>query len=272
MILILFLGSPRSALIVGITIPFAMIVAFILMRHTNISVNLLSLGAIDFGIIVDGAIVMIGGDPAPARSETGPATHRNRRPRRRAPGGASDLLCHRGHHHHLSAAVRASADRGQAVLSAGLCGRLRAVRRAGVRTAGRAWPRLSRLSPAASHVSQLGAAPARAALLVTLQSSLGRPRIVYALSAAAAIAIILLGATVWREFLPELDEGALFLHAELPPGISLRKATEMVADLQAHRERIPRGVVCRQPHRPQRRRHRSVDALAHGGGDRVARL
>lgn len=57
-VLILFLGSPRSALIVGITIPFAMVVAFILMYHTGISANLLSLGAIDFDIIVDGAIVM----------------------------------------------------------------------------------------------------------------------------------------------------------------------------------------------------------------------
>jgi len=57
-VLILFLGSPRSALIVGITIPFAMMVAFILMNLTKIPANLLSLGAIDFGIIVDGAIVM----------------------------------------------------------------------------------------------------------------------------------------------------------------------------------------------------------------------
>ncbi len=57
-VLILFLGSPRSALIVGITVPFAMVMAFILMYHAGISANLLSLGAIDFGIIVDGAIVM----------------------------------------------------------------------------------------------------------------------------------------------------------------------------------------------------------------------
>src|SRR5262249_10448012 len=57
-VLILFLGSPRSALLVGITIPFAMLTAFILMFHTRVSANLLSLGAIDFGIIVDGAIVM----------------------------------------------------------------------------------------------------------------------------------------------------------------------------------------------------------------------
>src|SRR5215469_1316278 len=58
MVLILFLGSARSALIVGATIPFAMLVTFILMYHTGVSANLLSLGAIDFGIIVDGAIVM----------------------------------------------------------------------------------------------------------------------------------------------------------------------------------------------------------------------
>src|SRR5215475_12588169 len=57
-VLILFLGSPRSALIVGITIPFAMLVAFILMSLTKIPANLLSLGAIDFGIIVDASIVM----------------------------------------------------------------------------------------------------------------------------------------------------------------------------------------------------------------------
>ena len=57
-VLILFLGSPRSAVIVGLTIPFAMMMAFILMSLANIPANLLSLGAIDFGIIVDGAIVM----------------------------------------------------------------------------------------------------------------------------------------------------------------------------------------------------------------------
>src|SRR5205807_10366691 len=57
-VLMLFLGTPRSALIVGITIPFAMVSGFILLHLTTIPANLLSLGAIDFGIIVDGAIVM----------------------------------------------------------------------------------------------------------------------------------------------------------------------------------------------------------------------
>ena len=58
-VLMLFLGSPRSAMIIGVTIPFAMVTAFILMNlFAHIPANLLSLGAIDFGIIVDGAIVM----------------------------------------------------------------------------------------------------------------------------------------------------------------------------------------------------------------------
>ncbi len=57
-ILIFFLGSVRSALVVALTIPFALLFAFILMRMTGIPANLLSLGAIDFGIIVDGACIM----------------------------------------------------------------------------------------------------------------------------------------------------------------------------------------------------------------------
>jgi cobalt-zinc-cadmium resistance protein CzcA len=58
-VLIVFLGSWRGALLVAITIPLSLLVAFILMQFTNIPANLLSLGAIDFGIIVDGAIVML---------------------------------------------------------------------------------------------------------------------------------------------------------------------------------------------------------------------
>lgn len=59
MVLIVFLGSWRGALLVAITIPLSLLIAFILMHFTHIPANLLSLGAIDFGIIVDGAIVMM---------------------------------------------------------------------------------------------------------------------------------------------------------------------------------------------------------------------
>lgn len=59
LVLILFLGSWRGALLVAVTIPFSLLFAFILMHFTDVPANLLSLGAIDFGIIVDGAIVMM---------------------------------------------------------------------------------------------------------------------------------------------------------------------------------------------------------------------
>ena len=59
LVLIVFLGSWRGALIVSITVPLSLLIAFILMCLTNIPANLLSLGAIDFGIIVEGAIVMM---------------------------------------------------------------------------------------------------------------------------------------------------------------------------------------------------------------------
>jgi len=58
-VLIVFLGSWRGALLVAITIPISLLIAFLLMLMTNIPANLLSLGAIDFGIIVEGAIVMM---------------------------------------------------------------------------------------------------------------------------------------------------------------------------------------------------------------------
>src|SRR5271165_115834 len=58
LVLIVFLGSPRSALVVAVTIPMALVAVFSLLNLTHVSANLLSLGAIDFGILVDGAIVV----------------------------------------------------------------------------------------------------------------------------------------------------------------------------------------------------------------------
>src|SRR5690554_7034886 len=57
-ILVIFLGSIRSALVVAITIPFSILFSLIIMQLTTIPANLLSLGAIDFEIIVDGAVIM----------------------------------------------------------------------------------------------------------------------------------------------------------------------------------------------------------------------
>ena len=58
-VLILLLGNWRGALVVATIIPLSMLFAAILMRVFNVSGNLMSLGALDFGLIVDGAVVMV---------------------------------------------------------------------------------------------------------------------------------------------------------------------------------------------------------------------
>ncbi len=58
-ILGLFLFSVRTALIVAVTIPFSLMFSFICLDWRHIPANLLSIGAIDFGIIVDGSVVMV---------------------------------------------------------------------------------------------------------------------------------------------------------------------------------------------------------------------
>ena len=58
-VLLLLLGNWRGALLVATIIPLSMLFAAILMRAFNVSGNLMSLGALDFGLIVDGAVVMV---------------------------------------------------------------------------------------------------------------------------------------------------------------------------------------------------------------------
>ncbi|MEQ8977280.1 MAG: CusA/CzcA family heavy metal efflux RND transporter [Deltaproteobacteria bacterium] len=89
-VLLLLLGSFRGGLIVALAIPLSFVVAIIGMRIFGLSANLMSLGAIDFGIIVDGAVVMIEnvvrvvherrGDPTPHREKIRSAAHQVGRP------------------------------------------------------------------------------------------------------------------------------------------------------------------------------------------------
>ena len=61
LIVLLFLSDWRATLTVAVVIPLALLFAFICLRLRSMSANLLSLGAIDFGIIIDGAVVMVEG-------------------------------------------------------------------------------------------------------------------------------------------------------------------------------------------------------------------
>jgi len=88
-ILFLFLGNARGALIVALTIPFALLFASICLDLQHIPANLLSLGALDFGMVVDGAVVMVENivrhlgkpnDPRPAIVRIREAAHEVQRP------------------------------------------------------------------------------------------------------------------------------------------------------------------------------------------------
>lgn len=59
LILMILLGNLRAALITAFTIPITLLVTFILMKRWDISGNLMSLGALDFGIIIDGVVIVI---------------------------------------------------------------------------------------------------------------------------------------------------------------------------------------------------------------------
>jgi len=232
LILIVFLGSPRSALIVGMTIPFAVVAAFILMHHTKVSANLLSLGAIDFGIIVDGAIVML--EAILRRREANPdqpLTEADVRDAARQVARpiffASAVIITT--YLPLFAFNRIEAKLFYPLAYAVGYSQFAALAFALLVVPGLAYVayRRPRRMPDNSIMRRLEQLYRR-----TLRGSLRRPSIAYSVSAGAAVAIVILGATVWREFLPELDEGSLWLHAELQPGISLQKAREMVADLR----------------------------------------
>src|SRR5690606_14919325 len=60
-VLVFLLGNWRGGLIVASTIPLSLLFAFIMMHVFGVGANLMSLGAIDFGIIIDGAVIVVEG-------------------------------------------------------------------------------------------------------------------------------------------------------------------------------------------------------------------
>jgi heavy metal efflux system protein len=232
LILIVFLGSPRSALVVAVTIPLALVSVFCLLNLTKVSANLLSLGAIDFGILVDGAIVVTEAvlrrreampDEELSESEVRAATLQVTRPI----FFASLIIITA--YLPLFSFERAEAKlftpmaytMGYALFGALLTtltlvpGLAYFAFRAPGRVYHNRW--LEKLTGFYDRV---------------LGNCLAQPRIIYGVVAFALLAVIALGGTIGREFLPDLDEGALWLQVQLPTGISLNKASDMASDLR----------------------------------------
>jgi heavy metal efflux system protein len=239
LVLLLYLGSPRAALIVALTVPLALLTAFILMHHFKIPANLLSLGAIDFGIVVDGAIVMMESILHAFEKNEGKAltvqevlaiAHRLARP---IFFGMVVIITaylplfmfQRIEYKLFSPMAWAIgfALFGALVVSLTLIPGLAFV---AYRKPRRVWR-----NPVLEW--------ARAWHTKLLDWLLGRTAITITAFVLAVAGVAVLGATVGRDFLPYLDEGSIWMQVTLPPGISLTKATEMADALRSATREFP---------------------------------
>lgn len=231
-VLILFLGSPRSAMVAAVAIPMSLVTVFILMQFTHMSANLFSLGAIDFGVIVDGAIVIT------------EAILRKREEKPTEVLTEEDVMTVTGHvgrsiffatliivtayaplfafEHAEGKLFRPMAFTvGYALLAALLC--------------------TVTLTPALAYLALRKPRKLfhnkplewlQAGFTHSLGRLLHRLPLAYSIAGVAFCGVLLLGATIGREFLPDLDEGALWLQVQMPTGLSLDKASAMTAQLR----------------------------------------
>lgn len=239
LVLILILGNWRGALLVSITIPVALLIAFILMNLTGIPANLLSLGAIDFGIIVDGAIVML--ETILKKREGHPEEFLEEK-------SIAERVREVGRPILFSTFVIITAylplfsferverklftpmafTMSYAMLGALLVATLLipgiayAIYRKPRRIYRNRW--LERL---------------RDRYVRVLKRFLEKPRKVLVTALCVLLAGIALSITVGKDFLPELDEGSIWLQVTLPPGISVEKSRDLSDTLRAHTMKFP---------------------------------
>jgi len=233
-VLIIFLGRWRSALVIAITIPLSLLIAFILMYFTNIQANLLSLGAIDFGIIVEGSIVML--ETVLRKREENPVEELNK-----------------------ENIVNRCLEMGKPIFFSML---IIIMAYLPLFTFERIEKKM--FSPMAYTVgfAILGALAVALLLIPGLaftiyrkpqkvyhniwlekltrryhrftENLMEKPRKIFLPLAAILAATLVLSITVGKDFLPTLDEGSLWLQVQMPPGITLDKSKNMADTLRKH--------------------------------------
>jgi heavy metal efflux system protein len=231
LILFLFLGSPRAALIVAVTIPLALLSAFVGMRGLRIPANLLSIGAIDFGMIVDGSIVMV-------ENIFRTTVERHER------GESFDLVT----------VVRGAAREVARPIVFAIA--IIVASYLPIFTLQRVEGRLFRPMAFTVGFALLGAlivsitlvpvlstyvlkgplreaknpllALVRRGYLPAVGRLLRRPKLVFSIAGVLLVADALLYANIGSEFLPHLNEGALWVRASMPGNISLQEAERLV--------------------------------------------
>ncbi len=233
-VLIIFLGSWRSALVIAITIPLSLLIAFICMHFTNLQANLLSLGAIDFGIIVEGSIVML--ETVLKKREENPEEELQ-----------------------LDNIVKRCVEMGKPIFFSML---IIIMAYLPLFTFERIEKKM--FSPMAYTVGFAIMGALTVALLLTpglafiiyrkpqkvyknrwlenltkkyrryVVKLVERPGKTFLPMAVILAATIILSITVGKDFLPTLDEGSLWLQVQMPPGITLEKSKALADTLRNH--------------------------------------
>lgn len=238
-VLLFFLGSVRAALLTAITIPLAMLFAFVCMHVAGIPANLLSLGALDFGVIVDATLVMV--------------EHVIRK--------LDDYEKRPDHHYfyeQIPDLIRHSAEEvarpiffSLAIIISAYIPLFTLERVERRLFTPMAWTvcfamfgsmllALTLIPVLATFLFRKGAKHWHNPLLDwltrvyehVLHFTVRRPWVVTSGAAAIVAGSFVLAAGLGIEFLPSLDEGVLWIRANFPAGISLEKSAEMASDIR----------------------------------------
>jgi cobalt-zinc-cadmium resistance protein CzcA len=248
LVLWMFLGNVRAAAIVALTIPLALFATFLGLTWVGIPANLLSLGAMDFGIIVDGAVIVIENvfrrltEERHARHELDDAARKNVILEAAVEVGRPTLFSmliiiaahipiftlqrHEGRIFAPMAYSVVFALIGALILSLTLVPLLAAV------MLKKNLPEEdNRLVRAAKRIYE-----------PLLDRALRRPRIVLIAAVAALAASLALVPQLGTEFLPELNEGAIWVNVTLPTSVSVSEAQELTARIRAAIRKSPEVV------------------------------
>jgi cobalt-zinc-cadmium resistance protein CzcA len=225
------LVSWRGALVVGSVIPLSLLASFLYLKARHLSANLLSLGAVDFGIIVDGAVVIV--ENVFRRRHEAPHEPVQGVVRRAVQEVARPTLFSLGIIIVAYVPIftlervegRIFSPMANTVASALVGALLASLTLVPVLSALLLGREKERVSPVVAAVER-AYAPA-------LRWAMSHRRAVLAASATALAAALGLSTLLGSEFLPELDEGALWVTATLPSSIALEEAERMVPRVRA---------------------------------------
>ncbi len=254
-VLYVFLGNLRAAAIVALVIPLALLATFIGLKLRGISANLLSLGAMDFGIIVDGAVIVV--ENIFRKLSDHQTAHTRRSLKTAILEAATEvgrptffamliiiaahipifaLQRHEGRIFSPMAYTVTSALIGSLLFSLTLV------------------PLLCYflLRKNISHEDNFITRVSKRAYRPLLEKSLKHPKTVAGAAVLVLLASLALVPRLGTEFLPELNEGTLWLNINLPPGISVPETMKQCARIRMALHTVPEvNTVVSKAGRPE---------------------